>query len=67
MRTESQMSRPSQSQEGDSEPRVCNVCHLAYTGDECPICRAEREHAAAVIEERGRRHTQKENGDQEGE
>ena len=46
---------------------VCNVCHLAYTGDECPICKAEREHAAAVIKERGRRHTQKENGDQEGE
>lgn len=34
---------------------VCNVCHLMHEGDECPWCKAEREHASAVIEERGRR------------
>jgi hypothetical protein len=37
------------------EPKVCNVCHLEYEGDECPWCKAEREHASGVIEERGRR------------
>jgi hypothetical protein len=34
---------------------VCNVCHLEYEGEECPWCRAEREHASGVIAERGRR------------
>ena len=41
--------------EGEARPTVCRVCHLEYEGDECPWCRAEREHASGVIEERGRR------------
>jgi hypothetical protein len=41
--------------EGKSQPKVCNVCHLPYEGEECPWCKAEREHASGVIEERGRR------------
>jgi len=41
--------------EGSVRPSVCCVCHLEYEGDECPWCKAEREHASGVIEERGRR------------
>jgi hypothetical protein len=45
---------------GEAEVRsgrstVCRVCHLEYEGEECPWCKAEREHASGVIEERGRR------------
>ncbi len=61
------MSRPTQGEPSDAEPTVCNVCHLPYTGDECPVCKAEREHASAVIEERGRRHRQSEDWQQDGE
>jgi hypothetical protein len=46
------------SQPGGGEPRECNVCHLPYEGEECPWCKAEREGAAEVIQERGRRHTE---------
>lgn len=56
------MSESSQPQEGDGATKVCNVCHLPYAGEECPVCKAEREHAAAVIQERARRHRQNENG-----
>ena len=58
------MSKSSQPEKSEAEPKVCNVCHLPYTGDECPFCKAEREHAAAVIEERGRRHRQDDNNEQ---
>jgi len=50
------VSKSSVSKNSGSESRVCNVCHLPYTGDECLVCKAEREHAASVIQERGRRH-----------
>jgi hypothetical protein len=53
--------------EGESQPKVCNVCHLPYEGEECPWCKAEREHASAVIEERGRRHTADKDGYRPGE
>ena len=43
------------SEEDGGELKVCNVCHFEYEGVECPWCKAEREHASAVIEERGRR------------
>jgi DNA-binding helix-hairpin-helix protein with protein kinase domain len=46
------------SQDGGGERRVCNVCHLPYEGEECPWCKAEREGASEVIQERGRRHTE---------
>ena len=42
-------------EEAETPQKVCRVCHLPYEGDECPWCKAEREHASAVIEERGRR------------
>jgi len=44
-----------QSEKDGGEPKLCNVCHLEYEGDECPWCRDEREHASGVIQERGRR------------
>jgi hypothetical protein len=44
-----------EAEEGSVRLTVCNVCHLEYEGVECPWCKAEREHASAVIEERGRR------------
>jgi hypothetical protein len=44
---------------------VCNVCHLHYEGDECPWCRAERDHASAVVEERGQRYSRDEEGNLE--
>lgn len=50
------MSERAREEDGDPQSRVCNVCHLPYTGDECPACKAEREHTLAVIQERGRRH-----------
>jgi hypothetical protein len=43
------------SEEDGGKLKVCNICHLEYEGDECPWCKAEREHASGVIEERGRR------------
>jgi len=55
------------SEEDGGEPKVCNVCHLPYEGEDCPWCKAEREHASAVIEERGRRSRRaKENADDPG-
>jgi len=42
-------------QEGEIQSTVCNVCHIEYEGEECPWCKAGREHASGVIEERGRR------------
>jgi rubrerythrin len=64
MREESKMSKPSQPEESDAEPKVCNVCHLPYTDDECPVCKAEREHALSVIQQRGRRHRQEHDEEQ---
>jgi hypothetical protein len=49
------MTAESQGEEDSDRLKVCNVCHLEYEGDECPWCKAEREHASGVIEERGRR------------
>ncbi len=57
------MSRVLEAEDSEAESKVCNVCHLTYTGQECPFCKAEREHALAVIQERGRRHRQSEMGD----
>jgi len=42
-------------QRAETRSTVCRVCHFEYEGDECPWCKAEREHASGVIEERGRR------------
>jgi hypothetical protein len=42
-------------EDGNAEAKVCNVCHLAYEGDECPVCKSERDQASAVVEDRGRR------------
>jgi recombinational DNA repair protein RecR len=50
------MSEPIKPQEGDGQTKTCNVCHLAYSGEECPYCKAEREHTMVVIQQRGRRH-----------
>lgn len=36
-------------------PTFCGLCRTPYDGDECPTCRAEREEAKRVIEERLRR------------
>ena len=36
-------------------PLICGLCRTPYEGDECPTCRAEREDAKRVIEERLRR------------
>ena len=41
--------------EGETPSRVCNVCHFPYEGDECPVCKSERDQASAVVEDRGRR------------
>ena len=49
------MTSEEEAEEGSIRLSVCNVCHLEYEGDECPWCKAEREHASGVIEERGRR------------
>ncbi len=56
------MTRESPQDEGETQAKVCNVCHLPYEGEECPWCKAEREHASAVIVERGRRHTTDKDG-----
>lgn len=58
------MSKPSRSEKSDTKTKVCNVCHLPYTNDECPVCKAEREHALTVIQERGRRHRQEDDDEQ---
>jgi rubrerythrin len=58
------MPKPSRRDSGDTKSKVCNVCHLPYADDECPVCKAEREHAAAVIEERGRRHRKSDDDEQ---
>ena len=35
------------------EPLIhCGLCRTPYEGDECPVCRTEREEAKRVIEER---------------
>jgi hypothetical protein len=52
---ETDLTSEREAEEGSVRLTVCNVCHLEYDGDECPWCRAEREQAAAAIEERGRR------------
>ena len=36
-------------------PVFCGLCGTRYDGEECPTCRAEREEARRVIEERLRR------------
>ena len=64
MREESEMSEPSQPEESDPESKVCNVCHLPYDDVECPVCKAEREHALSVIQQRGRRHREQEDDEQ---
>ena len=56
------LTRQSTQEEGETQAKVCNVCHLPYEGDECPWCKAEREHASSVIEERGRSHTADKDG-----
>ena len=33
-------------------PVFCGLCGTRYDGEECPACRAEREEAKRVIEER---------------
>ena len=33
-------------------PTLCGLCRTPYEGDECPVCRQEREDAKRVIEER---------------
>jgi hypothetical protein len=52
-------------EEAKTPQKVCRVCHLPYEGDECPWCKAEREHASAVVEERGRRYSRDEEGNLE--
>jgi hypothetical protein len=49
------LTKQNPTEEGETHPRMCNVCHLPYEGDECPWCKAEREQASAVVEDRGRR------------
>lgn len=49
------MTDDSPREEGHTQEKVCNVCHLPYQGDECPWCKAEREQTSAVVEDRGRR------------
>ena len=44
-----------QEEEGSARLKLCNVCHLPYEGDECPVCKSERDQASAVVEDRGRR------------
>jgi len=51
------MTTHSSRDEDQTQTKVCNVCHLAYEGDECPWCKAEREHASTVVEERGQRYS----------
>lgn len=36
-------------------PTFCGLCGTRYDGDECPTCRAEREEAKRMIEDRLRR------------
>ena len=55
MNGETDLTSEGEAEEGSGRLTVCNVCHLEYEGDECPWCKAEREHASGVIEERGRR------------
>jgi rubrerythrin len=52
---ETELTSEPEAQQGGVQLTVCNVCHLEYEGEECPWCKAEREHASGVIEERGRR------------
>ena len=42
-------------EDNNAGTKVCNVCHLAYEGDECPVCKPERDQASAAVEDRGRR------------
>ena len=49
------MTKERSRKEGEAPSRVCNVCHLPYEGDECPVCKSERDQASAVVEDRGRR------------
>ena len=49
------MTTHSPREEDGAQENVCNVCHLPYEGDECPWCKAEREQASTVVEDRGRR------------
>jgi recombinational DNA repair protein RecR len=49
------LTKQSPIEEGETQAKVCNVCHLPYEGDECLVCRSEREQASAVVEDRGRR------------
>jgi len=52
---ETDLTSEKDAEEGNTRLTVCRVCHVEHVGDECPWCRAEREHASGVIEERGRR------------
>ena len=36
----------------EEPPTLCGLCRTPYDADECPTCRAEREDAKTVIEER---------------
>ena len=36
----------------DEPPIICGLCGMPYEGTECPTCKAEREAAKRVIEER---------------
>jgi len=49
------MTKERSRKEGEAPSRVCNVCHLPYEGDECPVCKSERDQASAVVQDRGRR------------
>ena len=49
------MTKERSRKEGEIPSRVCNVCHFPHEGDECPVCKSERDQASAVVEDRGRR------------
>jgi hypothetical protein len=36
----------------EDPPVICGLCRTPYEGEECPTCKAEREAAKRVIEER---------------
>jgi hypothetical protein len=36
----------------EEAPIICGLCRIPYVGPECPTCKAEREAAKRVIEER---------------
>jgi len=36
----------------EEPPTICGLCRTPYDGEECPTCKAEREQAKRLIEER---------------